>query len=138
MHSQNTRNVCLHTYCRGIATGGLMRPCLPSPLLFPNQTRSNSFSFKHQECSFLQVFRPELSRFLPHLLQFLDNLRRPLIFSNYIGEVDHFTLDLLTLDLLTLDLHMIHMILLIGRVLCFYNQTNKYNLKIILIVRFSS
>ena len=133
MRSQNIRNVCLHTYCRGIATGGLMGPCLPSPLQFPNQTRSNSFSFKHQECCFLQVFRPELSRFLPHVLQFLDNLRRPLIFSNYIGEVDHFTL-----DHLTLDLHMIHMILLIRRFLCFYNQTNKYNLKIILIVRFSS
>ena len=31
-----------------------------------------------------------------------------------------------------------HIILLIRRVLCFYNRTNKYNLKIILIVRFSS
>ena len=37
-----------------------------------------------------------------------------------------------------LDFDPIHMILLIRRVLCFYNQTNKYNLKIILIVRFSS
>ena len=37
-----------------------------------------------------------------------------------------------------LDFDPIHMILLIRGVLCFYNQTNKYNLKIILIVRFSS
>ena len=27
------------------------------PLHFPNQTRSNSFSFKHQGCCFLRVFR---------------------------------------------------------------------------------
>ena len=32
---------------------------------------------------------------LPSVLQYLDNLRRLFIFSNYIGEIDHFTLDLL-------------------------------------------
>ena len=38
---------------------------------------------------------PEISRFLPCMLQFLDNVRRLSIFSNYIGKIDHFTLDLL-------------------------------------------
>ena len=38
---------------------------------------------------------PEISRFSPCVLRFLDNLRWLFIFSNYIGETDHFTLDLL-------------------------------------------
>ena len=32
-------------------------PSPHSPLQFPNQTRSNSFSFKHQGYCFLRVFR---------------------------------------------------------------------------------
>ena len=35
-----------------------------------------------------------MSQFLPFMLQFLDNLWRLFIFSSYIGEIDHFTLDL--------------------------------------------
>ena len=38
---------------------------------------------------------PEISRFLPYILQFWDNLRRLFIFSYYAGETDHFLLDLL-------------------------------------------
>ena len=29
------------------------------------------------------------------MLQVIDNLRRPLIFSNYIGEIDYFKFDLM-------------------------------------------
>ena len=32
-----------------------------------------------------KLYRPEISRFLPSMLQFLDNLRRHFIFFNYIG-----------------------------------------------------
>ena len=38
---------------------------------------------------------PEISKFLPRMLQVLDNLRQLFIFSNYIGEIDQYTLDLL-------------------------------------------
>ena len=37
---------------------------------------------------------PEISRFSPYMLQFLDNLRWLFILSNYIREIDHFTHDL--------------------------------------------
>ena len=47
-------------------------------------------------------------------------------------------IDFPILTLVSSVLPTIHMILLIRRVLCFYNQTNEYNLKIILVVRFSS
>ena len=69
------------------------------PLQFPNQLKSISFSFKHQGYFFLHVFRDytdqQISRFLLCMLQFLDNLRRHFIFSNYIWEIYHFKLDLL-------------------------------------------
>ena len=42
-----------------------------------------------------KLYGPEISQFLPCMLQFLDNLWRVSIFSNYIGEIDHFILDLL-------------------------------------------
>ena len=38
---------------------------------------------------------PEISRFLPCMLQFLNSSRQLFIFSNYIREIDHFMLDLL-------------------------------------------
>ena len=38
---------------------------------------------------------PKISQLLPCMLQFLDNLCRIFIFSTYIGEIDHFMLDLL-------------------------------------------
>ena len=40
-------------------------------------------------------YGPEISRFLPCMLQVLENLRQLFIFSNYIAEIDQFTLDLL-------------------------------------------
>ena len=42
-----------------------------------------------------KLYEPEISRFLLHIVQFLDNLQRLFIFSNNIGEINHFTLDLL-------------------------------------------
>ena len=42
-----------------------------------------------------KLYRPEISRFLPCVLPVLPNLRELLIFSNYIGETDHFMLDIL-------------------------------------------
>ena len=36
---------------------------------------------------------PRISQFLPCMPQFLDNLWRLFICSNYIGEEDHFTLE---------------------------------------------
>ena len=60
------------------------------------QTRSNSFSFKHQGYCFVQVFRNYTDqKFHDFYWVCYSNLRWFLIFSNYIGEIDHFTLDLL-------------------------------------------
>ena len=42
-----------------------------------------------------KVYGPEILQFLPRMPEFLDNLWRVFTFSNYIEEIDHFTLDLL-------------------------------------------
>ena len=42
-----------------------------------------------------EIIRNRISRFLLCMLEVLNNLRWLFIFSNYIGEIDHFTLDLL-------------------------------------------
>ena len=42
-----------------------------------------------------ELYGPDISQLLSCMLQFLDNLWRLFIFSNYVGEIDHFTLDLL-------------------------------------------
>ena len=39
-----------------------------------------------------EIYGPEISQFLPCMLQFLDNLRWHFTFSSYIGEIDHFRL----------------------------------------------
>ena len=69
------------------------------PLQFLNQTIFTSFSFKHKRyCFFMGVqklYEPEISRFLPCMLQFLENLHWLFIFFNCIREIDHFMLDLL-------------------------------------------
>ena len=39
-----------------------------------------------------KLYEREISKFLPCVLQVLENLRQLFIFSNYIGEIDHFTL----------------------------------------------
>ena len=38
---------------------------------------------------------PEISRFSPFMLQVLDNTQRLFVFSNYIEEKDHFSIDVL-------------------------------------------
>ena len=42
-----------------------------------------------------KLYGPETLQFLPRILQFLGNLQRFFIFSNYTEEIDCFTLDLL-------------------------------------------
>ena len=42
-----------------------------------------------------KLYGPEISWFLPCVLQFLDNLWQLFIFSNYLSEIDHFKLGLL-------------------------------------------
>ena len=42
-----------------------------------------------------KLYGPGISPFLPCVLQFFSNLRRLLIFSNFIGEIDQFTLHFL-------------------------------------------
>ena len=41
-----------------------------------------------------KLYRPEIARFLPCMVLFLDNLLRLSIFSNYLREIDHFKLNL--------------------------------------------
>ena len=69
-----------------------------SPYHFLNQTRCDTFSFKFQGCCFLREFRyyadQKFHNFTVYT-QCLDNLRKLFIFSNCIGETDHFLLDLL-------------------------------------------
>ena len=91
---------------RGVATVRARRtmaaPSFPPPpppplpgLQLPNQKRFNRFSFKHQVYYFLWLFRDYTDqKLLPCMLQFLDNLWQLFIFSNYLREIDHFTLDL--------------------------------------------
>ena len=42
-----------------------------------------------------ELYGQEISRFLPCMLQSLDNLWQIFIFFNYIRDTDHFTMDLL-------------------------------------------
>ena len=71
---------------RGVTTGGEGEGGWGPQLQYPNPRRSNSFSFKHQRYCFLRgvqkLYGPETLRFLPCMLQFLDNIRRLFIFSN--------------------------------------------------------
>ena len=85
-----------------VTTGGAGRSC-PLPLPPP------PFNFQTKQVPTVSVsnirilpftgvqklYGPEISRFLPCMLQFLDNLRRIFIYSNYTGEIACFTLDFL-------------------------------------------
>ena len=42
-----------------------------------------------------KLYRPEISRFSPCMLQFLDNIQQLLTFSIYRAEIDYFSLDFL-------------------------------------------
>ena len=44
--------------------------------------------------NYTTLYGPEMSQFLPYILQFLDNLWWLYIFFKYIGETDYFRLDL--------------------------------------------
>lgn len=63
-----------------------------SSLQFPNQTRSQNFSFKHQGYCFLQI-----SLFIFAFYCFFSTIYDgfPVFYSNYIKEIDLFTLDFL-------------------------------------------
>ena len=60
---------------------------MATPLQPPNRKRSK-FQFQ-------KLYGPEISRLLPRMLQFFENFWQLFIFSNYIREIDHFTLELL-------------------------------------------
>ena len=76
---------------RGVATGAAKGAKAP-PLQFQDQARSNSFSFKHQRCFFLRVFRNYTDR---NLTIFIVNAKIfgqfTAAFHSYIGEIDDFT-----------------------------------------------
>ena len=59
------------------------------PSVSVSNIRDNAF----YGCS--QIIRTKNFAILPSMLQYLNNLRHLFIFSNCIGEIDHFTLDLL-------------------------------------------
>ena len=63
----------------------------------PNKVQQFQFqtSWKLLFIGIQKLYGPEISRFLPYILQILDNLWRLFIFSNYLGETNYFMLDLL-------------------------------------------
>ena len=70
-----------------------MQPC---KLQFLNQTRSNSFIFKHQEYLFLQVFKNYTDqKFHNFYRQYYNFWTIYDDIHNCIGEINHFALDLL-------------------------------------------
>ena len=79
---------CSHWRKRG--AGG---SCPPLPLQFPNKVQQ--FQFQASEILLFtgvqKLCGPETSPYLPCMLQ----VKRLSVISNYIGETDHFTLDLL-------------------------------------------
>ena len=60
-----------------------------------NKNYNNSNKTKQKTSEIFKLYRPEISQFLPCLIKILDKLRQLFILSNYIGEIDHFTLGLL-------------------------------------------
>ena len=96
--SQTTTHACYvkHILDRDVATGGSgEQGGHAHHLHFNFQTRCNSFSFKHQRYCFLRVFRNYADQKLHDIYRLCYKLQRLSIISNYIGETDHFTLDLL-------------------------------------------
>ena len=64
-----------------------------------NKTKLNKLSVSNIRdiafCGCSEIIQTRNSTILPCLLQIIDKLRRLFIFSNYIGQIDHFTLELL-------------------------------------------
>ena len=78
---------------RGVVTGGRGAGG-PWPPHFSFWTKQGPI-FSVSVTGSQKLYGPEISQFLPCILQVLDNLRQLFIFSNCIGEMEHFTLDLL-------------------------------------------
>ena len=66
--------------CRGVATKGGREAGSTDSLLFTGVQK---------------LYRPEISRFSPCRLQFLDNIQQLLTFFIYRAEIDYFSLDFL-------------------------------------------
>ena len=78
-------------------TGGHSSLPPPTSVLEPNKVQLFKFQIS-RILLFMCVQKlcgREISKFLPCVLQVLENLQHLFIFSNYIGKIDHFTLDLL-------------------------------------------
>ena len=82
--------------------GAMTHPPLPPPPPYSSISERNKvkkFQFQTSRILLLtnvqKLHEPEISQFLPCILQFLDNLWRLSNFSSYIGKIDHFLLDLL-------------------------------------------
>ena len=92
------------TSYRGVVTSGPGGPCPPLPPLPPSTSifepnKVQQFQFQTSGIMLLmgvqKLYRPKILQFLPSMLQYLNNLRHLFIFSNCIGEIDHFTFDIL-------------------------------------------
>ena len=78
----------------GTQQGGDASP----PLHFNVQTKQGptvSVSNIENIACVKKLHGPEISPFLPFMLQFLPNLQRLFTFSNYIGEIGHFEFNLI-------------------------------------------
>ena len=63
-------------------------------LQFSNQTRSKTFSFKHQGYCLLQMFRNYTDQKFPNFIVYITIFGQLIFsFSKYIREIEHFTLD---------------------------------------------
>ena len=78
---------------------GRPQPPSPSPTLISKPKKFQQFQFQTSGILLFTVvqklYEHEISEFLPCMSQGLDNLRQLLFFSNYVGKIDHFMLDLL-------------------------------------------
>ena len=101
-HNSNCRLNCTDQWRShwGRGARGAMPPPPPFPRLqFLYETRFNCLSFKHQGYFSLWVFRnytdQKFHNYYRVCYKFGKIYGSFSIFSNYIGEIDHFTLDLL-------------------------------------------
>ena len=100
---KNAVIIIFHGLTRRKATGGPggpWPPPSPSTISISELSKIQHFQFQTSAILlFLDVqkfyYWPEISQFLPFMLQFLDNLLRLFIFSNKISETDYFSRDLL-------------------------------------------
>ena len=83
---------------RDVVTVGTRVAMLPPPTSISEPNKVRKFQFETSGILIFtdvqKLYGPEIPQFLPCTVQFLDNLWQLSIFSNYIGEIDQFTLDL--------------------------------------------